>query len=178
MTVLRIAAFSDGNKGGNPAGVWIGDDLPSESTMQAIAAEVGFSETAFAAPAGGAWRVRYFSPACEVPFCGHATIALGAALALQHGDRTFELTLNRAKISVAGRRNGLAIAASLDRILVTHDVRTMPRHFGEFASKTKCPGLILIPRSMPIGVAIEELLLIWNVSEPEEWINLFRRLPL
>jgi len=113
MTVLRIAAFSDGNKGGNPAGVWIGDDLPSESTMQAIAAEVGFSETAFAAPAGGAWRVRYFSPACEVPFCGHATIALGAALALQHGDRTFELTLNRAKISVAGRRNGLAIAASL-----------------------------------------------------------------
>lgn len=113
MTVLRIAAFSDGDKGGNPAGVWIGDALPPASTMQAIAADVGFSETAFAALEGDAWRVRYFSPAMEVPFCGHATIALGAALALQHGDRTFALKLNSADISVAGRRDGEAIAAAL-----------------------------------------------------------------
>jgi PhzF family phenazine biosynthesis protein len=113
MTVLRIAAFSDGNKGGNPAGVWIGEDLPSASKMQAIAADVGFSETAFAAPDGDSWRVRYFSPRCEVPFCGHATIALGAALALQNGDQTFELKLNRANISVAGRRDGQIIAAAL-----------------------------------------------------------------
>lgn len=113
MTVLRIAAFSDGNKGGNPAGVWIGDDLPSASKMQALATDVGFSETAFAAPEGEAWRVRYFSPLCEVPFCGHATIALGAALALQFGDRTFQLKLNHADISVAGRRDGQTIAAAL-----------------------------------------------------------------
>src|SRR5258708_18982804 len=113
MTVLRIGAFSDGHKGGNPAGVWIGDELPSASKMQAIAADVGFSEAAFAAPEGGAWRVRYFSPRCEVPFCGHATIALGAALALQHGDRPFELKLNHADISVAGRRDGQTIAAAL-----------------------------------------------------------------
>jgi predicted PhzF superfamily epimerase YddE/YHI9 len=44
-TVLRIAAFSDGNQGGNPAGVWIGEALPDAATMQAIAAEIGFSET-------------------------------------------------------------------------------------------------------------------------------------
>jgi PhzF family phenazine biosynthesis protein len=113
MTVLRIAAFSDGNQGGNPAGVWIGDALPPASRMQAIAAEVGFSETAFVAPEGDAWRVRYFSPLCEVPFCGHATIALGAALALQHGDQTFQLKLNSADISVAGRREGRTIAAAL-----------------------------------------------------------------
>ena len=113
MTVLRIAAFSDGDKGGNPAGVWIGEDLPSASKMQAIAADVGFSETAFATPEGNAWRVRYFSPRCEVPFCGHATIALGAALALEHGDQTFELKLNRAEISVAGRRDGQTIASAL-----------------------------------------------------------------
>ncbi|WP_456624332.1 MULTISPECIES: PhzF family phenazine biosynthesis protein [unclassified Bradyrhizobium] len=112
-TVLRIAAFSDGNTGGNPAGVWIGDTLPDAPQMQAIAAEVGFSETAFAAPDGGAWRVRYFSPAMEVPFCGHATIALGAALAHQHGDRSFELRLNDAVISVSGRRDGNTIAAAL-----------------------------------------------------------------
>ena len=112
-TLLRIAAFSDGNTGGNPAGVWIGDALPDSAAMQAIAAEVGFSETAFAAPEGEAWRVRYFSPAMEVPFCGHATIALGAALAHRFGDRSFGLQLNDAVISVSGKRDGNTIAAAL-----------------------------------------------------------------
>ena len=50
MDVLRIAAFSDGNIGGNPAGVVIGEALPDAADMQRVAAEVGFSETAFAAP--------------------------------------------------------------------------------------------------------------------------------
>ena len=113
MTVLRISAFSDGNSGGNPAGVWIGDALPDAADMQAIATEVGFSETAFAAPEAEAWRVRYFSPAIEVPFCGHATIALGAALAHRFGDRTFELHLNDAVISVSGQRDGTTIAAAV-----------------------------------------------------------------
>ena len=113
MTILRIAAFSDGDAGGNPAGVMVADELPTDSEMQRIAAEVGFSETAFAAPAGAAWRVRYFSPGAEVPFCGHATIALGAALALNHGDGVFRLTLNQADITVEGRRNGAIISAAL-----------------------------------------------------------------
>ncbi|WP_298880658.1 PhzF family phenazine biosynthesis protein [uncultured Bradyrhizobium sp.] len=113
MTVLRISAFSDGNIGGNPAGVFIGEVLPEAARMQAIAADVGFSETAFAAPEGEAWRVRYFSPAMEVPFCGHATIALGAALAHRFGERSFELHLNDAVISVSGKRDGSTIAAAL-----------------------------------------------------------------
>lgn len=113
MNVLRIAAFSDGDTGGNPAGVVIGDELPNDSEMQRIAAEVGFSETAFAVSMGTGWRVRYFSPESEVPFCGHATIALGAALALMHGDGVFALTLNQAEITVEGRRNGPVIAAAL-----------------------------------------------------------------
>ncbi|PLC05754.1 PhzF family phenazine biosynthesis protein [Variovorax sp. RO1] len=113
MNVLKIAAFSEGQTGGNPAGVVIGDALPSAAQMQAVAAEVGFSETAFAAPIDGGWRVRYFSPQSEVPFCGHATIALGAALALRHGDGVFALTLNQAEITVEGRREGSVIAAAL-----------------------------------------------------------------
>lgn len=110
--VLRIAAFSDGDTGGNPAGVWIGPALPPDDAMQRLAYEVGFSETAFAAPLHpeegadvNAWRVRYFSPAKEVPFCGHATIALGAALAQRCGDGVFALTLNHAAITVEGRRD-------------------------------------------------------------------------
>lgn len=113
MNILRIAAFSDGNVGGNPAGVLIADDFPNETEMQQIAAKVGFSETVFAMPSGNDWRVRYFSPESEVPFCGHATIALGAALALRHGDGVFSLILNQAKITVEGRQNGDVISAAL-----------------------------------------------------------------
>lgn len=117
MEILRIAAFSDGATGGNPAGVVIGDTLPEAGRMQAIAAEVGFSETAFAAPLQPgqqkAWRVRYFAPESEVPFCGHATIALGAALAAKVGNGVFDLTLNAAAITVAGERKGEMFTATL-----------------------------------------------------------------
>ncbi len=113
MDVIKIAAFSDGETGGNPAGVVIADTLPSRTQMQATAAEVGFSETAFVAPDGDSWTVRYFSPETEVPFCGHATIALGAALAMQEGDGVFHLNLKHASITVEGRRNGALITAAL-----------------------------------------------------------------
>ena len=103
MNVQRIAAFCDGDIGGNPAGVVIGESLPDEATMQAVAAEVGYSETAFAAPMEYSWRVRYFAPAAEVDFCGHATIALGAALAQRHGNGVFPLQLNHTRITVEGR---------------------------------------------------------------------------
>jgi PhzF family phenazine biosynthesis protein len=111
--VLRIAAFADGDAGGNPAGVLIADALPDATTMQRIAADVGFSETAFATRQGDGWRVQYFSPESEVPFCGHATIALGAALALAQGDGVFALTLNEAQITVEGRSTGGVLSAAL-----------------------------------------------------------------
>ncbi|MGB3199333.1 MAG: PhzF family phenazine biosynthesis protein [Nodosilinea sp.] len=113
MTILKIAAFSDGDAGGNPAGVLMAEAHPSDRDMQRIAAEVGFSETAFAAPLDSGWRVRYFSPESEVPFCGHATIALGAALAMAQGAGVFPLVLNNAKITVEGRREGNLMAAAL-----------------------------------------------------------------
>ncbi|MDB5895412.1 MAG: PhzF family phenazine biosynthesis protein, partial [Rhodoferax sp.] len=52
-------------------------------------------------------------PEAEVPFCGHATIALGAALALQQGDGVFSLTLNQARITVEGHRSGNTVSAAL-----------------------------------------------------------------
>jgi PhzF family phenazine biosynthesis protein len=96
--LLRLAAFTLDPAGGNPAGVWIGEALPEPAEMQRIAADVGFSETAFLAPDGtgrpGAYRVRYFSPAAEVPFCGHATIASGVALADRSAADRFLLATN------------------------------------------------------------------------------------
>ena len=115
MNVMSISAFSDGNSGGNPAGIVLCEVLPDAELMQACAAEVGFSETAFAAPDSdkGAWRVRYFSPESEVPFCGHATIALGAALARKEGNGIFRLKLNEAEISVEGQSEGELISVAL-----------------------------------------------------------------
>ncbi len=89
----RVAAFAEVEGGGNPAGVWIGDAPPADAEMQAIAKEVGYSETAFLTPAGpDTFEVRYFSPEAEVPFCGHATIASGAVLGRLNGagEYTFE----------------------------------------------------------------------------------------
>ncbi|MCC8380069.1 PhzF family phenazine biosynthesis protein [Xenorhabdus sp. PB30.3] len=104
--LIHIAAFSDNGQGGNPAGVYIGASLPVAADMQRIATEVGFSETAFAAPVTEdnthEWKVRYFSPEAEVPFCGHATIATGVALARRFGKGEYKLHLNQTNIHVSG----------------------------------------------------------------------------
>lgn len=88
--LMRYSAFSDDPSGGNPAGVWIGNELPSREEMQTIAKQVGYSETAFIAPQAGFNRtVRYYSPEIEVTFCGHATIASGVALGSLEGPGTY-----------------------------------------------------------------------------------------
>src|SRR4051812_11032145 len=84
--ILRLAAFTDVPEGGNPAGVVLDASALDAAAMQAIATDVGYSETAFlTGGADGAYDVRYFSPAAEVPFCGHATIATAVALAQRDG---------------------------------------------------------------------------------------------
>ena len=87
VDVLRYAAFSDRPDGGNPAGVVLDAGGLSDERMLEIAAEVGYSETAFLSGDD----IRYYSPLAEVPFCGHATIATAVALAERDGpgDRTF-----------------------------------------------------------------------------------------
>jgi len=87
-----------------------------DSEMARIAAEVGYSETAFAVQLDSTqkkWRVRYFSPETEVPFCGHATIALGAALGQHAGDGTYALTLNETSITVDAAQSDGGMTATL-----------------------------------------------------------------
>ncbi len=85
--VLRYAAFTEQGAGGNPAGVVLDARGLEAAERLAIAAEVGYSETAFVEPSAeqGQYRVRYFSPRAEVAFCGHATIAAAVALAERLG---------------------------------------------------------------------------------------------
>lgn len=73
----------------------------------------------------------------------------------------------------------LAYAAENDRILISHDKRTLPHHFAQFqADGHNSPGLMLISRKFAIGKAIEALLLVWHASAHSEWSNTITRLPL
>jgi hypothetical protein len=71
----------------------------------------------------------------------------------------------------------LRLAAEEGRILVSHDFKTMPQHFGRFIAQHTSPGLILISQRTPIGLAAEELHLVWGASEAEEYVNRIYRLP-
>lgn len=89
-TLLCLTAFAETDGGGNPAGVVLDARDLDDAQMQALAAEVGYAETAFVVdPAVGGderhVRLRFFSPVAEVPFCGHATIATSVALAEDRG---------------------------------------------------------------------------------------------
>jgi hypothetical protein len=72
----------------------------------------------------------------------------------------------------------LSIGAKEDRILVSHDFGTMPRHFQNFISNRSSPGVFLISQSLPVAAAVEALLVIWGGSEQAEWQDLLTYLPL
>lgn len=109
--VLRYTAFSSDPAGGNPAGVVLDASALDEAAMLGIAAELGYSETAFltappeglAGEPGRAFTVRYFSPKAEVPFCGHATVATAVALAerIGPGELVFATPVGTVPVSVA-----------------------------------------------------------------------------
>jgi len=83
LQALLVEAFAAGPLQGNGAAVVRLEQPAAESWMQALAASFNQSETAFLLPLGaGAWALRWFTPSCEVPLCGHATLA--ASLALGH----------------------------------------------------------------------------------------------
>ncbi len=80
LTVVQVDAFTNKPFTGNPAAVCVTDKPLEEGLMQAIAAEMNLSETAFLCPLengpiNGGFSLRWFTPATEVDLCGHATLA-------------------------------------------------------------------------------------------------------
>ncbi|MGR7921355.1 PhzF family phenazine biosynthesis protein [Zobellella denitrificans] len=115
--LYRLAAFSTSPAGGNPAGVWLGEALPDAATMQRIAAEVGYSETAFVAPLDGTERhIRYYSPRREISFCGHATIAAGVVLGQTAGAGRYRLQTAVGEVPVEVFRDGEQWLAALTSV--------------------------------------------------------------
>ena len=99
--ILRYSAFTTDPAGGNPAGVVLDAAGMDEAAMQAVAAEVGYSESAFLVnKGGGIVDIRYFSPLAEVPFCGHATIASAVAHAERNGTGLLRLMTQVGEVPV------------------------------------------------------------------------------
>ena len=72
----------------------------------------------------------------------------------------------------------LDLAHLSGRVVVSHDVTTTPRWFGQCVEKRVCAGLILVSRQIPIRQVIEDLSMIWHATEAEEWTNRIEWLPL
>ena len=115
--VLRYAAFAASASGGNPAGIVMDATGLDDSTMQRLAAEVGYAETAFVVESnvGGdprRSRVRYFSPQAEVPFCGHATVATAVVMAERSGpgQYTFDTAVGEVVLNTEQTDDGILAA--------------------------------------------------------------------
>jgi len=78
--IFKLDAFTTRRFRGNPAAVVLLPSFPDESLMQAVAAENMLPETAFLVPENSDYRLRWFTPATEVPLCGHATLASAAVV--------------------------------------------------------------------------------------------------
>ena len=82
------------------------------------------------------------------------------------------------RIAGLGDPEVLEIAAGQDRILITHDRRTMPDHLRHRLKAGKeSPGVFIVSQFEPIGSVVEVLMLVWSTSEPTEWRNQIRHLP-
>ena len=104
LQIYQVDAFTLDLFAGNPAAVvplaeWIDDSL-----MQQIAIENNLSETAFLVPknnGGDHWHIRWFTPAVEVPLCGHATLASAAVIHREFSPSSWPITLESASGELA-----------------------------------------------------------------------------
>lgn len=71
----------------------------------------------------------------------------------------------------------LALAANMQRVLVSHDLKTMPVHFYRYLEQSESPGLILIPQLWPISQAVEGLRIAWTCLDAKDFGNQILYLP-
>lgn len=102
----QVDAFSARPFAGNPAMVYRLDTWLDDALMQRIAAEHNLAETAFVVREGAGWRIRWFTPACEVPLCGHATLASAHVLFEVYGEPGEHLQLTCQSGALAVTRAG------------------------------------------------------------------------
>ena len=116
MKAYVMDAFTETRFSGNQAGVVFLSRPLDDETMRLIAAEFKHSETAFVSPAAGSEiPLLYFTPAGEVPLCGHATVAAFSALRLagRIGDGEYTAVTKAGKLAVSV--NGVSVLMDMAR---------------------------------------------------------------
>ncbi|MEP7336728.1 MAG: DUF5615 family PIN-like protein [Acidobacteriota bacterium] len=86
-------------------------------------------------------------------------------------------TANEAELEGVDDLIVLKIAADEGRLLVSHDVNTMPENFARFIETQASPGVVLIAQELPYHDAIERLIRLWATTEAETWHNVLFFLP-
>ena len=87
-------------------------------------------------------------------------------------------TATEAALEGVPDENVLEIATRENRILITHDRKTMPKHFAALIQSQTCAGVLIISKKLEISLAIDEIILIWLASEADEYVNSIRQLPI
>src|SRR5262249_27154441 len=107
LPLFVVDAFTRAPFSGNPAAVVLLDRPRTPQWMQSVAAEMNLSETAFgAANAEDHYALRWFTPASEIPLCGHATLATGAVLFAEGRVRSSRVTFETASGALHVERRG------------------------------------------------------------------------
>lgn len=138
VPIYQIDAFAATPFSGNPAAVMPLSTFLDDATLQSVAAENNLAETAFIVRDGDDYRLRWFTPAVEVPLCGHATLASSWVVMerLEPGRSTVSFHTKSGELVV--RRNG-------DGFVMDFPVRTV-------TPIETPPGLAAALRSQPMEV--------------------------
>jgi PhzF family phenazine biosynthesis protein len=129
LDVYQIDAFSDRPFAGNPAGVVPLKSWLPDATLQSIASEINQAETAFFAPEGDHYRIRWFTPTTEVKLCGHATLA--SAHVMMQNDKTLQGVVFD---SLSGPLSVTKAGARLELDFPRHDVHPEPESLAKVAA--------------------------------------------
>ena len=144
MTIFIASAFSKGNIGGNKAGVCLLGETLNEQQKIAVAKQLGFSETVYISMGKNGFKLEYFTPAEEVPLCGHATIAAFVVM-------RDKLALDKDRYMIETRSGILSV--TLDGNMVFME-QNKPEFF-ETLSKTdvaKCFDIDAVSDNLPIEI--------------------------
>lgn len=112
----QVDAFSDRPFAGNPAMVYHLEQWLDDALMQQIAAEHNLAETAFVVAEGEGYRIRWFTPATEVPLCGHATLASAHVLFEVYGEQKPRLDFQSLSGPLSVTREGGRLWLNFPRI--------------------------------------------------------------
>ena len=145
MEVYVASAFCKDNNGGNRAGVVLYKNNLTETDKKKIAKELGYAETAFINNSDKAdFKIEYFTPAEEVPLCGHATIA-------SFGVLKYLNKLSKSNYTIETKSGILEISLEEDEIFMEQNIPVFYETIN-YEEIRKCFDLDCIDREVPISI--------------------------